>query len=56
MSRSEQAIFTNMCMIYNEDYILVQDRQNPDWSGITFPGGYVEHGESFIESVKREVF
>ena len=56
MSRSEQAIFTNMCMIYNEDYILVQDRQNPDWPGITFPGGHVEAGESFVESVKREVF
>lgn len=56
MTLSEQAIFTNMCMIYNEDYILVQDRQNSDWPGITFPGGHVEHGESFVESVKREVF
>ncbi len=56
MSRSEQAIFTNMCMIYNGDYILVQDRRNPDWPGITFPGGHVEYGESFVESVKREVF
>jgi len=56
MSRNEQAIFTNMCMIYNDDYILVQDRKNPDWPGVTFPGGHVEHGESFVESVKREVF
>lgn len=56
MNRCEQAIFTNMCMVYNEDYILVQDRLNPDWPGITFPGGHVEHGESFVESVKREVF
>ena len=56
MRQSEQSIFTNMCMIYNKDYILVQDRQNPDWPGITFPGGHVEHGESFVESVKREVF
>lgn len=55
MSRSEQAVFTNMCMIYDGDYILVQDRRNPDWPGITFPGGHVEHGESFVESVKREV-
>ena len=30
MSQSEQAIFTNMCMIYNEDNILLEDRQNPD--------------------------
>lgn len=56
MSRSEQAIFTNMCMIYEGDNILVQDRQNLNWPGITFPGGHVEPGESFVESVKREVF
>lgn len=56
MNRFEPAIFTNMCMISNDDYILVQDRLNPDWPGITFPGGHVEHGESFVESVKREVF
>ena len=55
MSWSEQAIFTNMCMIYDGDYILVQDRRDSDWPGITFPGGHVEYGESFVESVKREV-
>ncbi|MGF7056940.1 8-oxo-dGTP diphosphatase [Brassicibacter mesophilus] len=56
MSRKEQAIFTNMCMIYSDEYILVEDRRNPDWPGVTFPGGHVENGESFVESVKREVF
>ena len=30
---------TNMCMIYYEDKILVQDRLNPNWQGITFHGG-----------------
>ena len=56
MSRSEQAIFTNMCMISDGNgNILVQDRRNPDWPGITFPGGHVEPGESFIGSVIREV-
>lgn len=40
MSRAEAAIFTNMCMIENErGEILVQDRKNPNWPGITFPGG-----------------
>ena len=42
-------------MIYNGDRILVQDRLNPDWPGITFPGGHVEPGESFVDSVIREV-
>jgi 8-oxo-dGTP diphosphatase len=56
MSRNERAIFTNMCMVHKGDYILVQDRRNPDWPGVTFPGGHVECGESFVESVKREVF
>lgn len=56
MIRSEKAVFTNMCMIYKDEYILIQNRRNPNWPGITFPGGHVEHGESFVESVKREVF
>ena len=57
MSRSELAIFTNMCMISDGNgNILVQDRKNPDWPGITFPGGHVEPGESFTASVIREVF
>ena len=57
MSRSENAIFTNMCMISDGNgNILVQDRRNPDWPGITFPGGHVEKGESFTDAVIREVF
>lgn len=57
MSRSEPAIFTNMCMISDgRGNVLVQDRRNPDWPGITFPGGHVEKGESFVDSVIREVF
>lgn len=56
MSRAEKAIFTNMCMVFDRDgNILVQDRKNPDWPGVTFPGGHVEPGESFVESVIREV-
>ena len=56
MARSERAVFTKMCMICdNNGNILVQNRKNPNWPGITFPGGHVEHGESFVESVIREV-
>ena len=55
MAREEVCILTNMCMVYDENRILVQDRMNPDWPGITFPGGHVEPKESFVESVIREV-
>lgn len=55
MARQEACILTNMCMIYDGDRILVQDRLDPDWPGITFPGGHVEPRESFVESVIREV-
>ena len=57
MSRSESAIFTNMCMISDgKGNVLVQDRRNPDWHGVTFPGGHVDPGEAFTHSVIREVF
>ena len=55
MPREEVCVLTNMCMVYHGDRILVQDRLNPNWPGITFPGGHVEPRESFVESVIREV-
>lgn len=56
MSRSEQAIFTNMCMVCGpQGEILVQERLGSDWPGIAFPGGHVEPGESFVDSVIREL-
>ena len=57
MARSEQAIFTNLCMVYDHaGNILVEDRKDPDWPGLCFPGGHIELGESFVESVIREVY
>lgn len=57
MSRSEQAIFTNLCMVYDDaGNILVQDRKKPDWPGLCFPGGHVEPGEAFVDSVIREIW
>ncbi len=56
MAREEKAVFVNMCMITDGEKVLVQDRKNPDWPGITFPGGHVEKGESFVDAVVREVY
>lgn len=53
--RTEKATFTNMCMVYDGDRVLVQERTDPGWSGLTFPGGHVELGESFVDAVVREV-
>ena len=57
MRRTENTIFTNICMVYDgEGNVLVQNRLNPDWPGIVFPGGHVEAGESFYDAAVREVF
>lgn len=43
-------------MIYdNNGNVVVQDKINQSWGGITFPGGHVEKQESFVDSVIREV-
>lgn len=55
MAKVESAVFTNMCMVCDGDKILVQDRLDPNWPGITFPGGHVEPKESFVRSTIREV-
>jgi len=39
MSRAERVILTNMCMVYDENRILVQNKVNNDWTGLCFPGG-----------------
>ena len=49
MARTEKVIMTNMCMVFSENRILVQDKTDDDYSGITFPGGHVERGESFTD-------
>ncbi len=55
MSRQIPVTLTNMCMIRDGSRVLVQDRRDPDWPGIIFPGGHVESGESFCAAVIREV-
>lgn len=47
---------TNMVMIQDKTSgkVLVQDRIR-SWTGLSFPGGHVEDGESFVDSAVREV-
>ena len=56
MARTESVTITNMCMVYNGTKVLVQEKIDDDYCGITFPGGHVEKGESFTDAVIREVF
>ena len=57
MAHSEKVIITNLCMVYDgEGRILVQDRVDPSWPGLCFPGGHVEPEESFVDAVIREVW
>lgn len=46
MAKGEICVLTNMCMVYDDrGNVLVQEKINPDWHGMTFPGGHVESGE-----------
>lgn len=55
MSRNEKAIVTALCMIYDGNKLLLQNRVKEDWRGITFPGGHIEKEESFVQGIKREM-
>lgn len=56
MHEPEQVIFTNMVMVTDgQGNVLVQQRRDPSWPGIAFPGGHVEPGETFAQSAVREV-
>lgn len=51
----ELVSLTNMCMIYDGDKILVQNRVK-SWKGVAFPGGHVEENESIVDSTIREIY
>ncbi|MTB64700.1 NUDIX domain-containing protein [Streptococcus sp. zg-86] len=58
MSRKELVTLTNMCLIEDSEGRVVVQRRDPKlyrWSGLAFPGGHIESGENFHDSVVREV-
>lgn len=56
MRELERVELTCACMLEDENgNVLVQERIDPGWPGIAFPGGHVEGGESFAAAVIREM-
>ncbi|MGT2757080.1 8-oxo-dGTP diphosphatase [Streptococcus ovuberis] len=56
MPKTENVVLTNMCMVTDGTKVLVQNRKDPDWPGLVFPGGKIEPNEPFVSSAIREVF
>ncbi len=54
-NKISKVILSNMCLIYQNDSILVINRTKKDWPGLSFPGGHVEENETIEESVIREI-
>ena len=56
MPREENAVFTVLFMITDDQgRLLMEDRKDPSWPGMCFPGGHVEPGEAFTDAAVREV-
>lgn len=55
MAQMEKVELTVLCLVYNEDAYLLQNRIKEDWKGYTLPGGHIETGESIVDAVVREV-
>lgn len=54
--RKEDVCLMNMCMIEDhEGHVLIQNKVNDSYTGITFPGGHVEKKEIFKDAMIREV-
>ena len=57
MRELEMVELTTLTMVTDgRGNVLVQDRRDRSWPGITFHGGHVEPGESFVKAAIREVY
>ena len=57
MSRKSEIELTNMCLVYDENRVLVQEKVGTKYNGgLVFPGGHVEAGESLRDSMIREIY
>lgn len=56
MKRTKEIELTNMCFVYDENKILVQEKNGTNHKGgLVFPGGHIEDGESLRDSMIREI-
>lgn len=55
MHNPENVELTNLCLVHKGDLCLCQERTSKIWHGLALPGGHVEPGESFVDSVIREM-
>ena len=55
MNKIENIELTVLCLIEDDNKILLQNRVKKDWGGYALPGGHVEPGESFVDAVIREM-
>lgn len=54
--RAQMIELTNMCLVYDDERILVEEKKETQYAGgLVFPGGHVEAGESLRDSVIREI-
>lgn len=56
MDKPQKVILTCMCQVSNGDDILVEHKVNSSYTGVTFPGGHIEEGESLTNAIVREVY
>lgn len=55
ITRAQMIELTNMCLVYDDEKILVEKKETKYAGGLVFPGGHVEAGESLRDSVIREI-